>query len=101
MSTSANGASQIAIDIALAGLALQVFTLAIFAGLFVDYIVRFAKTPMAKTALTPRVKTFLGALALATLLILARCGYRVAELKEGYGGPLVADEPLFIGMEGV
>lgn len=101
LSTSSSGTSQTAVDLALAGLSLQVATLLIFSGLMVDYLVRFAKTEEAKTKLDRRMKTFLSGLGLAILLILARCAFRVDELSEGYGGPLVRNESLFIGLEGV
>lgn len=101
LSTQSSGSSQTAVNLALGGLGLQVFTLVIFSGLMVDYLVRFARTPQAQTALDKRMKTFLGALSAAILLILARCAFRVDELSEGYGGPLVANEGLFIGLEGV
>lgn len=101
LSTSSSGSSQTAVNLALGGLALQVFTLVIFSGLMADFVIRFARTPAARTALDRRMKVFLGALAAAILLILARCAFRVDELSEGYGGPLVANEGLFIGLEGV
>lgn len=101
MSSSSSGRSQTAIDLALAGLGFQVFTLVIFSGLFIDYLARFARTPVAKTVLNNRMKTFLSFLGVAIVLILARCAFRVDELSEGYGGPLVAREGLFIGLEGV
>lgn len=90
-----------AIDLALVGLSLQVATLVIFSGLMVDYFVRFARLPEAREVLDRRMKTYIAALALAILLILARCSYRVDELSSGYSGPLIADEGLFIGLEGV
>lgn len=101
MSSSSSGRSQTAIDLALAGLGFQVFTLVVFSALFIDYLARFARTPAAKSVLDARMKTFLGFLGLAIVLILARCAFRVDELSEGYGGPLVAREGLFIGLEGV
>lgn len=44
---------------------------------------------------------FIGGLYAATLMILARCAFRCYELEEGYDGEAVADEGLFIGLEGV
>lgn len=44
---------------------------------------------------------FIGGLYGATLIILARCAFRCYELEEGYDGAAVADEALFIGLEGV
>ena len=40
-------------------------------------------------------------LSLAITLILIRCAYRIDELSDGYNGPLIHNEPLFIGLEGV
>lgn len=48
-----------------------------------------------------RMYVFVAGLYGATLLILARCAFRCYELKDGYGGDAVADEGLFIGLEGV
>lgn len=48
-----------------------------------------------------RMYLFVAGLYGATLLILARCAFRCYELKDGYGGDAVADEGLFIGLEGV
>ena len=47
-----------------------------------------------------RFKIFAGFLALATLLILIRCAYRIDELSDGYNGPLIHNEGLFIALEG-
>ena len=43
----------------------------------------------------------MGFLSLAILLILIRCIYRIDELSDGYSGPLIHDEGLFVGLEGV
>lgn len=100
MSTDSKGDSQVAVNIALAGLGFQVFTLVIFCGLFTDYLVRYVRS-IKPQALDRRLKIFFGCLSLAIMLILARCAYRVDELSEGYGGHLIHNEPLFIGLEGV
>ena len=101
MSTTSSGTSQTGVNIALAGLALQVFTLVVFSGFFVDYVVRFLRSGVGRDALDSRAKIFFAALAVAVAVTLARCAFRVDELSEGYGGPLVANEGLFIGLEGV
>lgn len=44
---------------------------------------------------------FLIALGLSSLCILARSSFRVAELSEGFDGPIASQEGLFIGLEGV
>jgi len=98
MSTSSSGASQTGVNLALAGLSFQVFTLVLFCGFFGDYLIRLARSG---GRLGGRMNAFLGFLGLAVLLTLARCVFRVDELSEGYSGPLVADEGLFIGLEGV
>ena len=45
-------------------------------------------------------KGFLGALAAATILILIRSAYRLAELQEGFNGKLANNEVLFMILEG-
>jgi len=39
-------------------------------------------------------------LALATLTILIRCCFRVAELQDGFGGAVANNQSLFMGLEG-
>ena len=48
-----------------------------------------------------KFKVFVVFLTLGMLCILVRCIYRIDELSEGYTGPLISDEGLFIGLEGV
>lgn len=100
LSTTSSGSSKLGVDLALAGLSLQVIGMVAFCALFGDYLVRYYRSPIAKTTGT-RMLVFLGFMAAATVLILVRCAYRVAELHEGYGGGLVREESLFIGLEGV
>jgi hypothetical protein len=94
------------------GLVLQVATMTLFIGLTLEFALRTWRRnrEMGEAALDPRYaglrsywpfRGFLVALALATLLIFLRCVYRVAELSEGWDGPLMHNEPLFIGLEGV
>ncbi|KAM0813310.1 putative Sphingoid long-chain base transporter RSB1 [Seiridium cardinale] len=105
LSTSSSGTSQIGVDMALVGLSLQVFAMVVFCGFFADYLIRYFRSDIYRSSsrgqLGRRPKLFFSFLALAILLILARCSYRLAELHEGYRGNLVHDEPLFIGLEGV
>lgn len=104
MSTNSDGASQTGVNIALFGLSFQVFTLVVFISLSIDYAVRYtraAKTGSAGRIVDKQFKLFVVFLALATLSIFTRCVYRIAELSEGYSGPLLRDEGLFIGLEGV
>lgn len=81
------------------GLILQVVTLGIFVVLFADYVVRYLRHPLRP--LDTRLKVFLGFLFLAIVLVLVRCAYRIEELSDGYDGPLIRNEPLFVGLESV
>ncbi|KAF2670790.1 RTA1-domain-containing protein [Microthyrium microscopicum] len=102
MSSSSNGKSSTAVNIALAGLSIQVITLFFFCVLIVDYAIR-SRSVWTKAALPTRFKVFCGFLALATILILIRCSYRIFELSEGYSrnSKALRDEGLFIGLESV
>jgi hypothetical protein len=102
MSSTSNGDSDAGVNIALAGLILQVVTLVVFVILVLDYFVR-SRSVWTKVRLPTRFKVFCAALALATVLILIRCTYRIYELSEGYSrdSEALRDEPLFIGLESV
>lgn len=114
LSSSSSGSSQTGIDVAMAGLVLQVIVLVIFCGFFADYMIRYMRllrrSPSfsstqacaAGSAIGTRQKLFFGGLAAAIVLILVRCSYRVDELSEGYSdSDKITNEPLFIGLEGV
>ncbi|KAL7805439.1 RTA1 domain-containing protein [Trichoderma aethiopicum] len=101
MSTISSGSSQTGVDIAMAGLALQVAGLFFFSLLFVDYVVRYARKKKS-TPLGQRMRIFFGFLGAAILLIFTRCIYRCYELSKGYvHSDLITDQGLFIGLEGV
>ncbi|KAK3687100.1 hypothetical protein LTR37_019167 [Vermiconidia calcicola] len=102
MSSTSNGASDVGVNIALAGLAFQVITLVAFSTACADYMILSRRVWQA-AALPTRFKVFCAFFTLATLLILIRCSYRVYELSEGYTSESEAlrDQPLFIGLEGV
>ncbi|KOS18243.1 Sphingoid long-chain base transporter RSB1 [Escovopsis weberi] len=101
ISVVSSGASQNGIDIALAGLGLQVASLVIFSALLADYLVRYFRHRPLST-LDLRMRVFFGFLSAAVVLVLLRCVYRCYELSQGYiGSKLVTDEGLFIGLEGV
>jgi hypothetical protein len=100
MSASTSGASKTGVDIALAGLSFQVFTLLVFCALFADYLIRYIRSGQP-TQFGLRLRLFFAFTALAIVLTLARCAYRVDELSAGYSGPLIRREDLFIGLEGV
>ncbi|KAL7951747.1 RTA1 domain-containing protein [Trichoderma barbatum] len=101
MSTVSSGSSQTGVDIAMAGLGLQVGGLFFFSVLFADYVARYVrKRPSAP--LGTRMRLFFGFLGSAILLIFTRCIYRCYELSKGYvHSDLITDQGLFIGLEGV
>ncbi|POR37431.1 Sphingoid long-chain base transporter RSB1 [Tolypocladium paradoxum] len=102
-------------NIMIAGLATQVFTLLIFIVLSADFALQVRRRQRhlgAGVALTQepalgrirrswQFKGFMAALGLATILIFWRSGYRVAELNQGWNGPITFQQYLFVGMEPV
>lgn len=101
LSSTSDGGSNVAVNVSIAGLAFQVFTLCVFIALVGEYVWRYRKGTKGTKALSGKFKIFCTFLSLATLLILIRCIYRIDELSDGYEGPLIHDEGLFIGLEGV
>jgi len=107
MSSQSSGSSQTGVDVAMAGLILQVIVIVFFCAFFVDYMVRYmtlerSRAGRARSAIGKRQQVFFAGLALAIVLILIRCGYRVDELSEGYqDSTKITDEGMFIGLEGV
>ena len=105
MSSNSTGSSYQGVNIAIAGLSFQVFTLTVFVCLATDYSISYVQGQKAgkvtEGQLTRKFKVFAGFLVLSILCILIRCVYRIDELCRGYGGPLVHNQGLFIGLEGV
>ena len=105
LSSQSNGSSGPAVDISIAGLSFQVASLCFFIALCVDYTWRARKgrraNPEGSKHLSMRFKIFVLFLSAAIILILIRCIYRIDELSEGYSGPLIHNEGLFIALEGV
>jgi hypothetical protein len=100
LATSSAGTSQIGTDMALVGLSLQVVVMVGFCCCFGDYLVRYFRSG-STGKFGRRCTLFFAFMASAVVLILVRCAYRVAELKDGYRGDLIGDEALFIALEGV
>jgi hypothetical protein len=100
LSASSSGSSQLGVNIAMAGLILQVIMLVVFSAIFADYMFRYLRSTAAKNP-GARDKLFFGFLALAVLITLIRCVFRSDELKEGYSGESIRNEGTFIGLEGV
>lgn len=100
MSADTTGSTQTGVNISLAGLSLQVIVLVLFIACFGDYMFRYLRSGRG-SAFGWRLTAFFTGLTSATLLILARCAYRVAELQDGYDGKLIKEEAPFIVLEGV
>jgi len=102
LSSDASGSSYAGVPVALAGLAFQVVTLAIFILVCADYAFRSRETWM-KTRPPTSFKLFVGFLTLATFTIFIRCCFRVDELGSGYSrqSKVLRNESLFIGLESV
>ncbi|KAI4171526.1 MAG: hypothetical protein LQ348_006919 [Seirophora lacunosa] len=103
LSTTSDGSSDAAVNVSIAGLSFQVFTLLVFISLTLEYAWRWQRARKAsavKEPLSRRFKIFVTFLSAGTLLIFIRCIYRIDELSEGYSGDLIHNEGLFIGLEG-
>ncbi|KAI1052212.1 Envelope glycoprotein gp160 [Fusarium irregulare] len=98
MSTESD--SQVGVDVSMAGLVLQVVVLVAFIAAFSDYMIRYWRSGQAQ-AFGWRMTAFFLGLSTSIILILTRCIYRVAELREGYDGDLIKHEIPFIILEGV
>lgn len=84
-------------------------TLVIFCALYGDYLWRYFKSEEFKTRANTqqsfglRLRLFYASEALAVVMILVRCAFRVHELRKGYQreNEMIHREELFIGLEGV
>ncbi|EWC44263.1 hypothetical protein DRE_01089 [Drechslerella stenobrocha 248] len=94
-------------NIMIAGLAWQVVTMTLFMALCAEFAYRCYKhkhlfdVSQASLRSSKKFRYFLVALGVATLLIYIRCVYRVAELAEGWNGPLMLSETYFLVLEGL
>lgn len=101
LSSISSGSSKTAVNVAIAGLSFQVFTLVVFIGLAIEYGVRYWKAQGRTAQLPTKFKVFVFFLLFAIVVILTRCTYRIDELSDGYLGPLIHEQGLFIALEGV
>ncbi|KAI1069743.1 hypothetical protein LB507_008356 [Fusarium sp. FIESC RH6] len=101
-------------NIMIAGLAFQVITILSFIICSIDFTLRTIRRQRAlgEAALDQRpeivkvrnsrwFKSFLVALSLATFCVLWRSAFRVAELSKGWEGPIMGDQYMFVGFEGI
>jgi hypothetical protein len=95
-------------NIMMGGIAFQVFTLSVFATLAGLFLVRRVKArpanPLSGTALETwysiKFRWFMFGLVTAFTTIYIRCVYRIAEMRGGWGNPLMRDQVTFIILEG-
>ena len=103
LSSTSSGGSKVAVDVSIAGLSFQVFTITVFIALAIEFALRYIgaqRGQQDKTPLPTGFKVFVIFLTAAIILILIRCAYRIDELSDGYNGPLIHNESLFIALEG-
>ncbi|PGH20115.1 hypothetical protein AJ80_03683 [Polytolypa hystricis UAMH7299] len=88
-----------------AGLSIQVVSLLTFMGMSAEFAWRVrrrgASARHADLRRTAKFQTFLGCLALATVLLFIRSVFRVVELSEGFAGHLAQDQVSFMVLDGV
>ncbi|KFY85455.1 hypothetical protein V498_07709 [Pseudogymnoascus sp. VKM F-4517 (FW-2822)] len=93
--------------IMVAGVVFQVVSLLIFMGMWSEFILRLCRTSendrdvrFAELRHTKRFTGFQYALGAAVALIFVRSVYRIAELQQGFNGPIANDEVSFMILEG-
>jgi hypothetical protein len=93
--------------IMVAGVVFQVISLLIFIGLWLEFIFRLCRTSasakdvhFAELRNTKKFTWFQYALGTAVVFIFTRSVYRVAELQQGFNGPIANDEVSFMILEG-
>ncbi|KAL4784865.1 RTA1 like protein-domain-containing protein [Aspergillus varians] len=99
-------ATDLGVNVMIAGLACQVVSLGIFAALATYFYLRVRKAAstdfnpdFAVLRSTRYFKASLWGLGVATLVIFVRSVYRCAELREGFDGELANDEVTFMILE--
>ncbi|KAH8886294.1 RTA1-domain-containing protein [Thozetella sp. PMI_491] len=96
--------SNTGVNLMIAGLAFQVGSMALFISFAGDAAWRIITTDRRSSdgiSSSTLFQRFLVALGLAAICILIRCVFRVAELKDGFDGPLANNEVTFMILEGV
>jgi hypothetical protein len=96
-------------NVALAGIVFQVFTLLIFAGMAALYWYRCQQRLKGHSKheedadapeTTRNVQVYMFSLVFAYLCILTRCGYRIAEMADGWRNPIMLSETYFMVCDG-
>ncbi|OBT62473.1 hypothetical protein VE03_07988 [Pseudogymnoascus sp. 23342-1-I1] len=93
--------------IMVAGVVFQVVSLLTFMGLWLEFILRLHRTNesdrderFAQLRATKKFTWFQYALGTAVVLVFIRSVYRIAELQQGFDGPIANDELSFMILEG-
>ncbi|KAL1962951.1 hypothetical protein VTN77DRAFT_9047 [Rasamsonia byssochlamydoides] len=92
--------------IMLGGLIFQVVSLVLFSVLCLEFALRVKKAPTQRNPVftyvtgTFKFKAFLWSLAIATVAIIIRSSFRVAELENGFASSIANDQGLFMALEG-
>ncbi|KAK6394163.1 hypothetical protein LTR65_002009 [Meristemomyces frigidus] len=90
------------VNLMIAGLAFQVFTLLVFFALAAEFFVQCLRNPAklhpgsGMLAHSTKFQIFIAAVLVAFLCIFTRCCYRVAELSGGWGNSIMREESGFI-----
>ncbi|OQU96178.1 hypothetical protein CLAIMM_02292 [Cladophialophora immunda] len=101
------GLAQTGVNLMIAGLASQVASTTVFCGLCLQIVFFVHMRPglinRNSSALrrTLAFKLFLLAIVIATVAILIRCSFRVAELSKGFGSDLANDQAMFMVLDGM
>ena len=104
--SDAKSSEQTGINIMIAGLVLQAISLAVFLAVVADFALSCRKGVLSqdqrqrKTRSRAIFKAFMAGLILATILVLIRSIFRVAELWGGFDGPLWNNETDFMILDG-
>ncbi|KAF2766153.1 putative RTA1 domain protein [Teratosphaeria nubilosa] len=94
------------IDVIIAGLYWQVFSMTLFIALVLEYawVVWRKRGEVASESAKVRpsgcFRAYVACLSLAVLFIYTRCAFRIAELSDGFGSALANDEVLLMVFEG-
>lgn len=86
--------------IMVAGIAFQLFTMTLFVGLLVDFLLRVLRTRSEFSGVvTKGMKHVFVALIVSAVMIYVRSVYRTIELAQGWHGYLISHEGYFIGLD--
>lgn len=102
-----NSESETGRNIMIAGVVFQVVSLLIFMGLWMEFLLRLCRSSssakdqrFAELRDAKRFAWFQYALSAAVVLVFVRSVYRVAELQQGFNGPIANNQVSFMILEG-